>query len=463
MFMLWASLAGAAPPELVSDPGIDPGTSTFVEQAFRAGEACAGRPPDAEDTVRLAPLLSQTYGGLARFRNDRLFLIEIAQPHPRVLLHEVAHGWSHGSPIDGFVEGGAEVLANCMAMRLDRRDLRLVGGHRKLATAQSIRKMEAGTTMMDYHVSRIWFGSLADRVGLQALLARDARPPFPSLKEDPHARAIFAAYDNPNLATVSHDADEDGVPAYVEQIMGTDPNVRDTDGDGWWDGARPDELPPTATHIQADGNLHCSGHVGPAATVTRRSWNQRDPWGTWVGWLETPDPRGRIVRGVGTEMALWPVRAAGWRPDRACAEGSAVVVLATQSWVPRTIVHSVARHLSPDGVGHRTVVRMGAPQTTLVNGEVWISARDVRAAQRAGASQQLPVLVEAMVSYAELDGLPTEQRLYEHMTFLLEEPPAWRPSVSQPRAASSVPPGPPAPGSPGPAGSGGRARTPSRR
>lgn len=427
--LLWLASLSAGAVEITAY-GIDPANVPFVRAALIEGEACTGLPPDVGDTLTLVPVTARTHAGRAHIVNGVVVALELPDNNASVVVHEVAHAWSHGWHAS-FSEGGAEWLGNCIAARMGRLDVRLVGATRRQESVGTISGMRTGGHYREYSVARVWFGVLARRVPMRELFSKGPAAVAERAADDPVLAAWFDAYDDPNLGPLSKDRDRDGLPEFAEIALGTDPNKEDSNGDGWWDGAEPETLPPHATRLYADDHLHCTGWRGPRSSTPYRSLRFRDRWGDWTTVFQTPDPHGRVVRGIAFDLALWPEDPRGYRPDTRCIEGRSWVVLAEGTSIPTATVQAVAAHPYLAAGGLRTVVRLGTPTTGIVAGEVHISARDTWMALKRQATPQLGILAEVLVGYAELGGEVEAQKVYEQMTLLNTEPPAWRPRVAE--------------------------------
>ncbi|MFZ5476029.1 MAG: hypothetical protein ACOZNI_04580 [Myxococcota bacterium] len=115
-----------------------PAVARLAERAWAAATECAGWEAHAYRRVVISfgdvkggfHGRAHTAGRTTRFWKDHegrvvreevvdpggLFLIELEDPSPRTVAHEVAHAWVHGGP-PALVEGATDLLADCVAER----------------------------------------------------------------------------------------------------------------------------------------------------------------------------------------------------------------------------------------------------------------------------------------------------------------------------------------------------------
>lgn len=262
-------------PDFVAE---DPRVERLAQEAWRHATACAGREAPAEDLV---PVLvadpGGDFAGTALTRGGRLASIRVREPTPRTLAHEVAHAWVHGGP-PALVEGATDLLAACIAQRapevfpaepdeavlLYLEDLRTWSNPARQAPAR-----RAG-----YAASRRMFQVLTRAVPAHDLWRSDwTWEAFDALLAEagPTGEAVRGVLDAGVAAqrAAFGDPDGDGRWSLEEALDGTDPARRDSDGDGWWDGA-PDGLRATAQVIGAGRDRMCTGRAaGPLGALVR--------------------------------------------------------------------------------------------------------------------------------------------------------------------------------------------------
>lgn len=143
------------------------------------------------------------------------------------------------------------------------------------------------------------------------------------------AKALKGGADSQRTAFV--DADRDGLTTAIEWIRGTDPDVWDTDGDGWWDGA-PAEHPEGARPLPFANRFVCTSKVPPKdvdATIVLTSWlasgephTQRIPMTSKTTSFLVPTPPGDA--GTGIQLRI---EGDTLEDNAVCAEASVGVVL----------------------------------------------------------------------------------------------------------------------------------------
>ncbi|MFT4625988.1 MAG: hypothetical protein ACI8PZ_004659 [Myxococcota bacterium] len=273
VWVLVGALAMAAP----TFSGDDPGDARVAAHAWSAAIECTGW--EAPHQPHVAIERGYVPGGyLGRaFHDDGLSLIEISAGDARideVIVHEVAHAWVSSGPTT-LAEGRAELLADCITRRRpgvaplqwdDGRDLTAMPDLEGWSTGHAHGPMVLGDARTDAYLGAArLMRAAATLVEPRALWAQDGLDwaGFRSLMEEagPEGHQLLAVIDAPvwvQRAALS-DVDRDGLPALVESFRGTDADVWDSDGDGWWDGATP---PHTARPVPLDGSPVCLGVAG---------------------------------------------------------------------------------------------------------------------------------------------------------------------------------------------------------
>ena len=244
------------------------GAADYASQAWDAATTCAGWEPEAAPVVPIVNVGTSTgFAGRAHVGNQGLKLIELAHGVTREertghflapLAHEVAHAWVHGG-LPGLREGRTELLADCI-----REAIGAPGADKRFRPKQGLEDppdLRTWTTdeatgagyLASYNLAKVLASQTPSRTlwaprallswsDLEALLARAG----------PSGETILQALSTRSEQAVAlSDQDADGLPELLERFLGTDPDVWDTDLDGWWDGASPPEqaLPlPTFDH-----------------------------------------------------------------------------------------------------------------------------------------------------------------------------------------------------------------------
>lgn len=279
MVALFGALALAAP-EFVAD---DPGDTAVARLAWDAAVECTGWEPPHRPTVPIER--GYVPGGyLGRALHDGgLSLIELSVDSERadeVIVHEVAHAWVSDGPT-ALAEGRAELLADCMTRRRpglaplqwdDGRDVLAMPRLQSWTTGHEHEPLVLGDARTDAYIGAarfvrtaaevvdprlLWSPEGLDWSGLETLLSAAGE----------RGEALLALLEA-DVQTQRHqlsDHDRDGRPAVSERLNQTDPTRWDSDGDGWWDGARP---PAGAVPVALDGSPICLG-VGAGDTPAR--------------------------------------------------------------------------------------------------------------------------------------------------------------------------------------------------
>lgn len=271
--------AVAAPPRFVADA---PEDGALARKAWAAGVACTGWAALTHEDVRIVRAERvDGYDGRAWLDADGLYRIEVSGPRPaRSLVHEVAHAWTRRGPA-ALTEGRADLLADCMALRMGAPDLLDPDDGRDLAFLPDLRRWSNPRTRhddgaFDEHRADAYLGAarLMRVAGTvlppSALWPRDGVLRWRQLADDllaagPKGALIVDVIEGGEARQrqALTDRDQDGMPWLAEILEGTDPERWDSDGDGWWDGAP--QASPSAVPLPLDGTAVCSGMAsGPA-------------------------------------------------------------------------------------------------------------------------------------------------------------------------------------------------------
>lgn len=315
---MWWIAAAVAAPRFVSTA---PETVTYAEAAWAAATECTGRAPTIPqvDLVFDLPLLDGAgLAGQAKFEEGKPATIRLA-PRASVLTlaHEIAHAWVHEGPT-ALVEGRTEILAQCIR---NRRPEVFPGLFDRGSTLERMPELTTWTHGGDidreldaYLASFRFFRAVAGIVPPEQLWAEGVRTwealdtllkaagPKGMLAHD----ALHGGVEAQRAAVL--DEDFDGMSTLEEGFLGFDPTRRDTDGDGWWDGAPTDRvpwaqpLPPTRNGVclpavprgkdsvvvrmgGALGGLEIpaiNGATSAGGLVTWESGWERFPGGVWI-------------------------------------------------------------------------------------------------------------------------------------------------------------------------------------
>lgn len=439
---IWGVLTAAAAPRFAGEAA----DVAVARAAWGAAERCTGREGNADREVEIRQrTIPGGYLGVAHTRPDgTLFRIDLnAEPERRreVLVHEVAHAWVSQGPI-ALVEGAAELLSDCMVAHTpglatpqfdDGRDLGALRDLRDWVPPGEHATYELGATRTDSYIGAarllrvlslvvpegaLWPAGGLTWEQLDVLLA-GAGPRGATVAA---ALAGGAATQREALA----DADLDGVPALAEALLGTSDQAFDTDGDGWWDGARqttpadavavPLDGSPvctgfatergTAVHVYAGGNLR--GHR-PPRVVARAGAHDADwapvptnlgGWGQSVGLIP---PASSILIQLDREPddstgAPWArVQGDGIVADAGCLSTSEATVWAhDRRLLPLVAPLTTALHEAVAAAGERfgpaparVALALGGSRTEVSGPAIWFSTADVTNAIQSGTLTEL--------------------------------------------------------------------------
>ena len=303
MLVLFAGLALATPTFTATDAR----DATTAQSAWPAAVACTGREALAHPQVTIARDLPVGWPE-GRGVRDEAGLAEFhvhANAPSIVVVRELARAWVPAGPAP-LVEGRAELLAECVQSRLtgvsladDRFDL--VGmpdlrswtedaakgwtdAQHDADACAARRLLRAASAAVPRE--RFWATDALDWAGFRAILG-----------EDPAGQKVLAVIDGDAKSQWKglSDLDLDGLVAVQEAILGTDPTRWDTDGDGWWDGARKDR-PARAVPMPHDGTPTCTGFIPNTGTARAVSGgNVRRP-PVWVSATDAVAPEAALHR-----------------------------------------------------------------------------------------------------------------------------------------------------------------------
>jgi hypothetical protein len=274
------SLALAAP-QFVA---VDPGDVAVAREAWSAAIECTGWEAAHKPQVPIERgYVPGGYLGRA-FHDGGLSLIELSADDGRVdevIVHEVAHAWVSDGPT-ALAEGRAELLADCMVRHRpglaplqwdDGRELSAMPDLKTWSTAQGDGPAIHGDARTDAYLGAarlvrtaasltepraFWLPEGMDWAGFRALLT--------PVEGGPALLEVLDSDVGAQRASLS-DHDRDGLTAISEALTGTDPAAWDSDGDGWWDGAK---APAGAVPVPLDGSPVCLGvAAGSEPTVAR--------------------------------------------------------------------------------------------------------------------------------------------------------------------------------------------------
>lgn len=278
--MLLLAPAFATPEFRSEDPGVPP----LALRAWAAARVCTGREAQSAPVVPvIVHDVSDKYAGRAHKRQGALQRIELdrATSDAGTIAHEIAHAWfPSGDAAIG--EGLTSALADCISRRDPVFPLRADRWEQDLAWMGDLRDwgnhgwVEGDSRMAGYAGAHRMMASAARILGEEAIFNRVTD--FPSLHEILRVSGgtvLSAAIEGgvSSQRTALDDADGDGITRVVELATGTSPEMFDTDGDGWWDGATPVK---GAVLLPTDGTPICAGRRSkpgevPAALEVGRS------------------------------------------------------------------------------------------------------------------------------------------------------------------------------------------------
>jgi hypothetical protein len=227
--LLWSPLALAAP----TFTG-DPADTALADMIWAAADECAGRPGRAATRVRLARELpiGSGVGGLALWDRRGLYEVHLApDAAPILLAHELAHAWFSGSQSRALIEGQAELLASCVAARVEGVEARPFDAF--AVTTQSVDLRAWSDAPLPDDVLTHTYGAATCLVRSAAEVLGEARVLAAPL-DWPQLRRLLVVDPGPALLevidagveaqrTAFGDPDLDGVCTWVEQLRGADP------------------------------------------------------------------------------------------------------------------------------------------------------------------------------------------------------------------------------------------------
>jgi hypothetical protein len=249
--------------------------------AWTAGVACTGYDGRAHPTVMIVrQRLPDGFLGMATIDDEGLARIELDATHHRlaeVIVHEVAHGWAAKGP-SALREGRTELLADCIAQQIPGFVPLQWDDGRTLVALPDLREWrneyDHGPAMrMDVRTDA-YIG--AARLFRTAALWVDPRLFWPEDGELGWSRffEILAESGSETQSLLREleggavsqrvmlgDGDRDGLCDFAERMWDTNPEVWDTDGNGFWDGieAQSGQIP-----LPFDETPMCTGYsVGP--------------------------------------------------------------------------------------------------------------------------------------------------------------------------------------------------------
>jgi len=299
--MLWVYLTLIAP-SLASPPVFQSSNPDLEKAAYDAWETaiqCTGWEPSVSPVVTIRKgNVEGAFDSAAGFTDDKLVRIDLGPENPRRdLLHELAHAWARKGPAT-LTEGRADWLADCIAT--SRPDLGPLdpdsGG--TLSAMEDLRKWTNANNdiaddterMQAYQAAARWIRIVAEILPRERLFPKNGELRWRQLirgleKAGPKGVIALSALEGgvDRQREALSDQDRDGQPRLLEILQGTQPDRWDSDGDGWWDGAKlPKDL--TSVPIPLDGSPVCSGLTSgsEASRVYVRTG------GAWRGPKEAP-------------------------------------------------------------------------------------------------------------------------------------------------------------------------------
>lgn len=275
----------AATPDFVGEPSR---AARIGRIAWEAAEACTGWAPPSHPQVEIVGA-ELTDGRRVQGHRDAegLWRIEVSgrRPDELAIVREVARSWTSEGPT-ALTLGRTDLLVDCIANEDARTvarvpdDGRLLDAMPNLLTWESTARGLSTTDPSDPTVAAHWGASRLLRLASQFVAPKHFWPQTRVLGWDefaalllasgPHGEPIMAMLAGPVEAQRAGlaDLDQDGLAALGESLLGTDPTLWDTSGDGWWDGARRPEL-TEAVPLPRDGLAVClaAGGNGPMGGV----------------------------------------------------------------------------------------------------------------------------------------------------------------------------------------------------
>jgi len=314
--VVFASIATAAPTFEADRPE----DAALAAVAWEAATECAGRPGASAAKVPIRRGYGQegAIQALATWDGKGLAAIDLTDDAPAVMIaHELAHAWIYGHGPLAPLEGRAELLAECVARAVPDVVPYLFDAFPSLEPMPDLRTWthESQGRLSPEQVSAAYTGSLrlfeaiGEGVPQERLFAAGAM----SWAEVDRLLAEVGTPAEPILAALGggaeaqraalEDVDQDGLSALREEMRGTDPELWDTDGDGWWDGA-PEERPEGALPVPRDGTPVCPPRWSPDG-------KHRFVWG---GTLRGHALDARVASFGGHQAHIWVPEAASRNP-----------------------------------------------------------------------------------------------------------------------------------------------------
>ena len=286
--MVWLTLSvglAAAVPEF---DGEQPRSARIARNAWEAAEVCTGWSPPSHALVEIVQT-ELPEGQQIRGQRDGGGLrgIEVGgrRADAMLLVREVARSWIGEGPTALSV-GRLELLVDCIADEDPRLVGRVPDDGRRLEAMPDLLTWESravGMPTLDATDPTIagWWG--AARLLRQAARSVEAQRFWPETRQldwDAFAALMLSvgAEGEALMGLLAGgvekqrdglvDLDRDGLSMLGETLAGTDPTLWDTDGDGWWDGARRPDL-AEAVPLPPDGLPIClaAGGNGPMGGV----------------------------------------------------------------------------------------------------------------------------------------------------------------------------------------------------
>ncbi len=274
---LGAATSAAADPGLPVFRSANPMDAKVARIAWEAAMECTGRAGEAHKNVTLSRgNVRGGYLGIAHSDDDGLYHIELDSNEKRlteVIVHEVCHAWVSDGPT-ALKEGRTELLADCVVTRRPGlAPLQWDDGHELLRMPDLktwSNRSDHGPAVSVDERSDAYLGA-ARLVRTAALLIPEQAwwpdknmqwSDFKDLLElagddGKKVIALFEASVTEQRQALA-DTDLDGLPRLAEEILNTNPNAWDSDGDGWWDGSVTG-APMRAVAVPFDGTPVCTG------------------------------------------------------------------------------------------------------------------------------------------------------------------------------------------------------------